>query len=78
MGLRRAFTVAGARTVVTSLWKVRDEFAARWMEQLYRARLRGGLSMPGAVREADRRTLAWLRSTHPFYWGAFVSAGDWR
>jgi len=82
MGLERAFTVAGASTVVTSLWKVRDEFTARWMEQFYRARLEDGATVPRAVWEAQRGMLSWLRSTgrstHPFYWGAFVSSGDWR
>jgi len=34
-----------------------------------------------AVREASLRVLRRRReageSTHPFYWGAFVAAGDW-
>ena len=35
-----------------------------------------------SVRRADRSVLearrASGRSTHPFFWGAFVAAGDWR
>ncbi len=81
-GLRRAFQVAGARTVVMSLWQVEDRSARVWMRALYEGRLVQGLDTADAVREAslsvlrDRR--ARQQSTHPFYWAGFVAAGDWR
>jgi len=34
-GLRRAFQVAGAKTVIMSLWPIEDETAGRCMETLY-------------------------------------------
>ena len=34
-GLRRAFQVAGARTVIMSLWSVEDRSAMQWMRALY-------------------------------------------
>jgi CHAT domain-containing protein len=37
-GLRRALQLAGARTVILSLWGLEDGAAQRWMQQLYRAR----------------------------------------
>lgn len=81
-GLRRALQVAGARTVILSLWDLRDEVALRWMDLLYEARLRDGLDTAQAVNTA---TLGLLRerraageSTHPFYWAGLVAAGDWR
>jgi CHAT domain-containing protein/tetratricopeptide (TPR) repeat protein len=81
-GLRRAFLVAGARTVVTSLWTVRDEVVRAWSEALYRARFHDGLDTAAAVQRADRRLLETRRSagesTHPFFWAAFVAAGEWR
>jgi hypothetical protein len=81
-GLRRAFLVAGARTVLTSLWPVRDEVAQAWTEALYRSRFEDGLDTAAAVRSADRRLLEARReageSTHPFFWAAFVAAGEWR
>jgi CHAT domain-containing protein/tetratricopeptide (TPR) repeat protein len=82
LGLRRAFLIAGARTVVVSLWSVADEPAHRWMAALYRARLERSLSTSEAVRAAildtlrDRRAAG--QSTHPFYWAGFVALGDWR
>ena len=82
LGLRRAFQVAGARTLIMSLWSVEDESARRWMKALYEGRLLKNLSTSEAVRQASLAVLSERRakgeSTHPFYWGAFVAAGDWR
>jgi CHAT domain-containing protein len=81
VGLRRAFQVAGARTVIMSLWSVGDEATLAWMQALYDARLRRRLDTAQSVRAASLRVLAERRqdglSTHPFYWAAFVAAGDW-
>jgi CHAT domain-containing protein/Tfp pilus assembly protein PilF len=81
-GLRRAFQIAGVRTVIMSLWSVEDEATRRWMRALYRARLYERLDTAESVRAATLRVLQDRRarklSTHPFHWGAFVSAGDWR
>lgn len=82
LGLRRAFQVAGARTVIMSLWSVEDRSTREWMEGLYRARLIDRFDTADAVREASLRALRARRgsgrSTHPFYWAAFVATGDWR
>jgi CHAT domain-containing protein/Tfp pilus assembly protein PilF len=81
-GLRRAFQVAGARTVIMSLWSVDDQATRAWMRALYEARLRQGLSTADAVRAASvsvlRERRAKKQSTLPFYWAAFVAAGDWK
>jgi CHAT domain-containing protein len=81
-GLRRAFQVAGARTVIMSLWPVEDRTARRWMATLYERRFVKALSTVDAVREAGLGVLRERRSrglsAHPFYWAAFVAAGDWR
>ena len=81
-GLRRAFQAAGARTVIMSLWPVEDQTTRQWMTTLYRARLTRKLSTASAVREAGLALLRARRtrglSAHPFYWAAFVAAGDWR
>jgi CHAT domain-containing protein len=81
-GLRRAFQVAGARTLIMSLWSVEDEATRAWMGYLYRARLEEKKDTAESVRAASLAVLEERRakgeSTHPFYWGAFVAAGDWR
>jgi CHAT domain-containing protein/tetratricopeptide (TPR) repeat protein len=82
LGLRRAFQVAGVRTVIMSLWSVEDRAARQWMEALYRARLVDRLDTADSVRYASltvlRERRAQGQSTHPFFWAAFVAAGDWR
>ena len=81
-GLRRVFTLAGARTVIMSLWPVDDESSSSWMKALYRGRWRDGLSTAAAMRQASldvlSRRRAAGRSVHPYYWAGFVAAGDWR
>jgi len=81
LGLRRAFEIAGAGTLIMSLWTVRDEEATEWMRALYEARfdrldtshamVRAGMRMIEARRKEGR-------SAHPSAWGAFVAYGDWR
>lgn len=80
-GLRRAFKIAGARTVVMSLWRVSDTRMNDLMRELYRLRLTGS-STVSAVRQAQLQRLRnarlrWHR-VHPSLWGGVVAEGDWR
>ena len=81
-GLRRAFQIAGVKTVIMSLWPVEDQATRQWMATLYEHRLVNKVSTADAVREASLAALRQRRSrglsTHPFHWAAFVAAGDWR
>jgi CHAT domain-containing protein len=81
-GLRRAFQMAGAGTLIMSLWSVEDESARQWMRALYEGRLVKKLSTAESVRAASLEVLRSRRekgqSTHPFFWAGFVAAGDWR
>ncbi len=81
-GLRRAFQVAGAGTLIMSLWSVEDQATLSWMKALYVARLKDHQDTATAARRASLQVLRERRahklSTHPFYWAAFVTAGDWR
>jgi CHAT domain-containing protein len=55
-GLRRAFTLAGAKTLVMSLWKVPDLSTTILMERFYNNLLKQGMSRDGALREAQLYT----------------------
>ncbi len=72
-GLRRAFVVAGARTLVMSLWKIPDTHTQELMEEFY-SHLLEGRSRVDALRAAQLT----MREKHPqpFYWGAFICQGD--
>ncbi|HEY7185476.1 MAG TPA: CHAT domain-containing protein [Vicinamibacterales bacterium] len=80
-GLRRAFQIAGVRTVIMSLWSVDDQATRNWMRVLYEGRFQKALDTADAVREASLTVLRSRRakgqSTLAFYWAAFVAA-DWR
>ena len=80
-GLRRSFQIAGARTLILSLWPVGDNEPQAWMMELYRERAAGGTTAD-VTRRASLHVLAQRRkakvTTHPFFWGAFVATGDWR
>jgi len=72
-GLRRAFVVAGAKTLVMSLWKVPDQQTQELMVDFYR-RLLADTPRAQALREAQLELRK--RHPHPFYWGAFICQGD--
>jgi tetratricopeptide (TPR) repeat protein len=91
LGLQRAFQIAGARTTITSLWKVDDTATRRLMERFYENYWRKNTGTLEALRSAQ---LAMLRGdlpraaerddgptdrrAPPYYWAAFVLSGDWR
>ena len=81
-GLRRAFQVAGARTIIMSLWAVEDRGTVEWMRALYTARLERHLNTSDSLQYAAQSVLRTRRSRgltgHPFFWAGFVAAGDWR
>jgi len=83
LGLRRAFRIAGARTLVMTLWSVSDDQTASLMDEVYRLHLRRRKPMgaAAALRTAQLEVLEAQRDggvVHPGVWAGFVSAGDWR
>lgn len=72
-GLRRAFMLAGAKTLVMSLWKVPDAQTQTLMVEFYQGLLTG---TPRA--EALRQAQLALKKEYPepFYWGAFICQGN--
>jgi hypothetical protein len=74
-GLRRALVLAGSQTQVMSLWKVDDD-ATRALMTAYYARIERGGGRSDALREVQLAMLAEPRTSHPYYWAAFIAAGD--
>jgi CHAT domain-containing protein len=71
--LRRALVVAGAETVVMSLWKVKDDSTRLLMESYYR-NLLAGQGRASALREAMRSLRA--SRPHPHDWAPFIALGS--
>ncbi|HEX7377240.1 MAG TPA: CHAT domain-containing protein, partial [Pirellulales bacterium] len=93
LGLQRAFQVAGAKTVVASLWKVPDRATSTLMQRFYENLWDKKMGKLAALREAQiwmmrdkgNRGLALGDDAPdpnaplpPFFWAAFVLSGDWR
>jgi hypothetical protein len=72
-GLQRAFQLAGAQSVMCSLWKISDEATVTFMEAFYKNYL-SGLSSLQAYRVA--MTVSKTKYPHPYYWGAFILSGS--
>jgi CHAT domain-containing protein/lipopolysaccharide biosynthesis regulator YciM len=75
-GLRRAFLLAGAESVVMSLWPVSD-YATREMMTSYYKGLRKGLGRGEALRQTELVMLKRKGRRHPFYWASFIESGEW-
>jgi len=76
-GLRRALVLAGTASQVVSLWSV-DDSATRALMRDYYGELRKGTGRAEALRKTKLRMLHQPAYAHPFYWAAFIPAGDWR
>ena len=74
-GLRRALVVAGAQTLVMSLWEVEDDATQALMVDYYQ-RLTAGAGRVAALHQAQRAMLAQPRFAHPFFWAAFIASGQ--
>ena len=75
-GLRRAFVLAGAETLVMSLWPMSD-YVARDAMVGYYTRLRAGLGRGEALRQAKLAILKQPNRQHPYYWAGFIQSGEW-
>lgn len=71
-GLQRALKLAGARSIVMSLWNVDDEATQQLMTTFYEEMLKTG-DQHLAFRAAQQKVKEKFPS--PFYWGAFVMVG---
>jgi CHAT domain-containing protein/tetratricopeptide (TPR) repeat protein len=71
-GLKRAFIVAGAKTLVMSLWSVPSRETTALMIKFYRL-MAQGRGKAAALREAKLELMR--EHSNPFFWGAFVVVG---
>ena len=74
--LARAFLLAGARTVISTLWSINDNSTVYLMKVFY-SRLSRGEPAPYALRMAKQDMLETFGSTSalPYYWAGFTLEG---
>jgi CHAT domain-containing protein len=75
-GMRRALVLAGAESQVVSLWNVSDSSTRELMRAFY-GELARGTGRAEALRRAKLQLLRQPKFAHPYYWAAFIPAGDW-
>ena len=77
MSTARAFSFAGARNLITSLWKVSDSKATDLMASFYQE-LQQDKKKDLALREAKQDYIASNQHhmAHPFFWASFISIGS--
>ncbi|MDP3097763.1 MAG: CHAT domain-containing protein, partial [Syntrophales bacterium] len=79
-GLRRAFTQAGAKSLVMSLWEVPDRETKELMVSFYENLQSGKMNRAEALRNAALKQRETVKSRYghdnPYYWGAFVFLGE--
>ncbi len=77
-GLLRGFLAAGASSVISSLWALKDQTAAKMMASLYktwyRNVLRNGSDLGATMRAIQCQTLK--EEPHPAFWAPFMLVGN--
>lgn len=79
VSLARAFAYAGAKSMITSLWKVSDNRSSELLIDFYRL-LKEGQAKDAALRQAKQSFLERHAKNpelrHPFFWAGFIGIGD--
>ena len=73
-GLQRAFQVAGAKSLLMSLWKVNDDATQELMRNFFTNLNAAGTNKVQAFKTAQ--TQLKTKFPNPYYWGAFVLVGN--
>jgi len=74
LGLPRIFFYSGAKSVVSSLWKIDDKSTSIFMNHFY-GFLSQGWNKSQSLRMAKLEMIN-SNYSHPFYWAAFILNGD--
>jgi len=76
-GLTSAFLIAGAGSVVGSLWPVEASSTSQLMIHFHQAFGKAGVPVAMALREAQLEFMnAFPQRAHPYYWSGFVVTGN--
>ena len=73
-GMCRAFLLAGAQAILTTLWRVPDESAGLFMQFFYRY-LMDGLTSAQALQMAVLSVRCFEKYSKPVHWGAYQLTG---
>lgn len=76
VGIGKGFSYAGAKSMVTTLWRVSDNATANFMPLFYN-NLKAGQAKDEALWNAKRQFIEKYRNAaHPFFWSGYVAYGN--
>ena len=78
MSLNNAFLQAGAKSVLSSAWKVDDDATAEFMKRFYTNLVAEQLTPAAALRQTQIEMMQKTQFKSPFYWAAFTLQGEFR
>ncbi len=77
LSLARGFSYAGAKSIISTLWRINDESSKNLMVDFYK-NLKTGSTKDAALRQAklDYINTNPHETAHPFFWASFIAIGD--
>jgi CHAT domain-containing protein len=76
--LAEAFAMAGAPTLVATLWEVEDNSTRIFALAFYDALMIKKKDKLDALRAGQIALIRSAEYSHPFYWASFIMIGSWR
>ncbi|MDC0201903.1 CHAT domain-containing protein [Flavobacteriales bacterium] len=73
-GLQRAIRIAGAESIIMSMWSVNDKVTQELMTYFYDYWIDKNMSKKEAFNKAQQTIRE--KYKHPYYWGAFIMLGE--
>ncbi len=74
LGMQKSFFEAGTKSIIVSLWDVNDKYTSYFMESFYKY-LSEGYDKAVSLQKA-KIDFKENHSANPYYWSAFILAGD--
>jgi CHAT domain-containing protein len=77
LGLAGFAVRSGARSTLATLWSVRDQSTAAFMDKFYQSLRMPGITKAEALRQAQLSLLSQSNYDAPFFWAPFILVGNW-